>query len=152
MSDEKNKTEDEARERIAQIEVRLGGLFDAVSDGFREMTERIRPLAEAGQVHMERRVRVGGVAEFIDSLNPSPRPVPEHEIRQTAEAWTLEATLPGVTLPQIHIDLSGGRLLLETPKHRLTCSVPEDLDEEAMEMAFRAGALTLTIPRRAEET
>lgn len=144
-----------ARESVEEIEIRLGGLFDAVSGGFREMADRMRPLTEAvqeaaenrGHVHVERRVGVGSVAEFIDAMNAPSRPAPEHSVQQTDSAWTLEARLPDTTLPEIRIDIRPGRLTVSTPRHHLVCSIPEDFDEAAMEMGFVSDKLTLKAPR-----
>ena len=142
-----------AQARLTEIDLRLGGLLSSLSDGVREIADRLRPIADlaADTVHVDHHIRVGGLAEFQEAASAKSRPAPEHEVRQTTADWTLTAHLPGASLASIRIDSRPGQLTVDTPRHRLSIQLPEDLAREQMEMTFRAETLTLRAPRTGEE-
>ena len=144
----------DAQARLDEMETRLGDLFDAVSEGFHDISGHLSALADLanGPIKVERRVSVGGLLDMVGSLKSTELPVPEHSLRQTVEAWNLEVNLPSTTLPEIRIESLPGRLTVTTPRQRLSLAIPEDLAVDALDMRFQAGVLYLHAPRRGDST
>jgi len=94
---------------------------------------------------------------------------PSVDIAATDDAYTISAELPGVDEHQIEVQVVGDTLVIsgkkeqnkEEKKDTYYCversygafqrqlSLPEDADTEAIQAAYKAGVLTLTLPRRA---
>ena len=90
------------------------------------------------------------------------------DIRETEDAFVLEADLPGFKKEDIHIDVSDGALTINAERHSqheekdkegsyLRCERSygsfsrsfnmEGVDTEAIKAAFNDGVLTLTLPK-----
>ncbi len=97
---------------------------------------------------------------------------PTLDISATDKEYTVNIEVPGVDEKDIHIELAGNTLTVRGEKRQekeekgrnfyrkertygtfqRILSLPEDADQERIEASFSKGVLTITIPRRAQET
>jgi HSP20 family molecular chaperone IbpA len=95
---------------------------------------------------------------------------PAIDIRETGDAYVLEAELPGYSEEDVEVNLDGGRLTIESKKEnaaekqdetfliRERCArnftrsfkLPENADLTSIEAAFNDGLLSLEIKKRTE--
>ena len=143
-----------ARTRLARVDLQLGGVLGAVTDGFRDIADRLEALGEVehGSVHLDHRLHIGSLIGFREATRARLRPMPEHEVRQTATDWSLTVQLPDASLTDIRIECQPGRLSIDTRDYHLSVSLPKDLAREKMALGFQDGRLSLTAPRRGAET
>lgn len=114
---------------------------------------------------------------FEDFFNEKPLPnggnggsfLPALDVRETNEAWILEAELPGIRPAEVEIEVSGRTLTLRGERkhekeektrgdHRAErwygkferrIELPADADADRMEAAYRDGILEITIAKKA---
>ena len=98
-----------------------------------------------------------------------PAVVPRIDVRESDEAWLIDAELPGLEQSQIDVSVDDGVLTIsgerkseETSEDEATgyrhleryrgsfrrsLRLPEDVDTEAIQAAYRNGVLSLTVPK-----
>jgi len=108
----------------------------------------------------------------IDNLfaNAIPHRLPALDLRETDEAFVVEAELPGYTAEEIEIDVHGDTLSLKAHKEESsektdaewllrerrvdsferTIRLPDNVDVENVEARARDGILTIKLPKRTE--
>ena len=104
---------------------------------------------------------------FFDVAPMRSNRVPAIDVKETENAYSLEAELPGITDKDIELKLEGNMLTLSTKKeekkeektdnyllkerksYSFTRSfvVPEDVDAEKISAEFKNGLLTLSLPK-----
>jgi HSP20 family protein len=104
---------------------------------------------------------------FFDAVPSSTHRVPAIDVKESAEGYSLEAELPGITDKDIEVKLEGNMLTLSTKKeerkeekkenyllkerksYSFTRSfvVPEDVNAEKISAEFKNGLLTLSLPK-----
>lgn len=106
-----------------------------------------------------------------DNANADPRPV-RVDVRETTEAYTVAAELPGVKKDAIHVEIEGnevtisaeaareeareGEKFLRVERHygktARRFALPQELDETKASARFADGVLELTLPKKATVT
>ncbi len=148
------------RERLEEMDARLGSLRDAVSGSLRDIADQFQAAfstqIRTGAFGMEHEVRTGTVLDEDGQVIVTPAPdgaelleEPEHELRQSSAAWSLDCRLPGCGPLDLSLSARAGRLVLQAKGYRLEVALPGDLDLAAMSMQLEGGTLTLSAPRGA---
>jgi HSP20 family protein len=104
---------------------------------------------------------------FFDALPSRTNRTPAIDVKETDDAYSLEAELPGITEKDIEVKLEGNMLTLSTKEeerkeekkdnyllkerksYRFSRSfvVPEDVNAEKISAEFKNGLLTLSLPK-----
>jgi HSP20 family protein len=103
--------------------------------------------------------------------NSEPLPI-RVDVRETAEAYTVAAEIPGVKKEDIHVEIEGNEVTISAETRREAqkegekwlrtersfgktarrFALPQDLDEARAAAKFADGVLELTLPKRAAVT
>ena len=104
--------------------------------------------------------------------NAEPLPL-RVNVRETADAYTVEAELAGVKKEDIHVEIEGNEVTISAEVRRESqpkegekvlrterfygktarrFALPQDLDESKAEAKFADGVLELTVPKKAQAT
>ena len=104
--------------------------------------------------------------------NADPLPL-RVNVRETADAYTVEAELAGVKKEDIHVEIEGNEVTISAEVRRESqpkegekvlrterfygktarrFALPQDLDESKAEAKFADGVLELTVPKKAQAT
>ncbi len=174
MTDRKERPKGKAA--LEEIDLRLGGLFEQVSDALGQIAEAAETRGAAAKVERHVSVRVGGVelgqgAPQRDAETPRPRNPPqkqppparqedrppedavrtaEVEIFDEAAEWVVTADLPGVEEAALTVAVEKGALSLATHgRRRYTASVslPPGLALDDREVRLSNGILEVRIPK-----
>jgi len=94
------------------------------------------------------------------------------DVKETAEAYTVAAELPGVRKEQIHVEIEGNEVTISAETQREAAkegekflrverffgktarrfALPQELDESKAQARFTDGVLELTLPKKAAVT
>jgi HSP20 family protein len=94
------------------------------------------------------------------------------DVKETAEAYTVAAELPGVRKEQIHVEIEGNEVTISAETQREAAkegekflrverffgktarrfALPQELDESKAQARFNDGVLELTLPKKAAVT
>ena len=94
------------------------------------------------------------------------------DVKETAEAYTVAAELPGVRKDQIHVEIEGNEVTISAETQREPAregekhlrverfygktarrfALPQELDESKAQARFDLGVLELTLPKKAAVT
>jgi HSP20 family protein len=129
-----------------------------------------RPWPEATNPFGDLDNMLAGFFRPVSDMNPSANGswTPAVDIRETKEAYVVEAELPGLTKDDIDVTFENGVLSLtgerklesetEEESYRRverrygsftrSFTLPREVDTEGVKAAFREGLLTVTVPKR----
>ena len=73
------------------------------------------------------------------------------DVKETAEAYTVSAEIPGVSKDRIAVEIEGNEVTISAETAR-RFALPQDLDEGKAQARFADGVLELTLPKKAAVT
>jgi HSP20 family protein len=108
---------------------------------------------------------------LVWETNPEPQPI-RVDVRETADAYTVSAEIPGVKKEQIAVEIEGNEVTISAETQREAqqdgqkwlrterffgkaarrFALPQDLDEANAQAKFTDGVLELTLPKKAVVT
>lgn len=110
---------------------------------------------------------------FVWESNAPSEPLPIRvDVRETAEAYTVDAELPGVRKDQINVEIEGSEVTISAETRREGAgegdkwlrverffgktarrfALPQEIDEARAQAKFTDGVLQLTLPKKAAVT
>ena len=110
---------------------------------------------------------------FLREGGAASEPLPIRlDVKETAEAYTVAAELPGVKKDEIHVEIEGNEVTISAETRREAAkegekqlrveryygktarrfALPQDLDEARAQARFDLGVLELTLPKKAAVT